>query len=534
MTARIPLLIVLLTTLTAALACPWCQKFGVKETVTAGAPDPGGKFFGKEPPADRTRRYYIAAEPVTWTWAPEGKDTSKSLPLPPPLAENPSAGKIRYVEYTDATFTQRVLDNPKLGLTGPVLRGVTGDYLVVTFHNKGPHPLSLHPHGVKYDKDSEGAYYEPAPGKGAAVAPGATFTYVWHLDALSGPQPGEPSSRSWLYHSHCTGEEELNYGLMGFIIVTDPARARPDGTPSDVDRELAAMFYMFNEAPEDEAEEYAGRGLPDPPQPRPLLKTLELEELGLRSTINGYMFGNHPGLEMREGERVRWYLGGLGEENGMHTVHWHGARIREDGRRVADVVTLLPGETKIADQLADNPGTWQLHCHVSDHMMEGMFANFTVLPKTAPAPPSAFFSAASARQSLRWLTAEANFDASPPVITLRGTVSAYRGYFLRNTPPSFTIAGRSVTLKSTAPDTAEAEGAVWKASPLSKEGVLMSEAMDFTLTLTGPEWREAFTAAGAGRGATAAVEAAAEVTLSGATHRAPLRLHADGGRVRLE
>jgi FtsP/CotA-like multicopper oxidase with cupredoxin domain len=28
--------------------------------------------------------------------------------------------------------------------------------------------------------------------------------------------------------------------------------------------------------------------------------------------------------------------------------------------------------------LADNPGTWLLHCHVADHMMAGMYATYTV------------------------------------------------------------------------------------------------------------------------------------------------------------
>jgi FtsP/CotA-like multicopper oxidase with cupredoxin domain len=28
--------------------------------------------------------------------------------------------------------------------------------------------------------------------------------------------------------------------------------------------------------------------------------------------------------------------------------------------------------------VADNPGTWLLHCHVGDHMDAGMFTTFTV------------------------------------------------------------------------------------------------------------------------------------------------------------
>ena len=28
--------------------------------------------------------------------------------------------------------------------------------------------------------------------------------------------------------------------------------------------------------------------------------------------------------------------------------------------------------------VADNPGTWLLHCHVADHMMAGMYTPFTI------------------------------------------------------------------------------------------------------------------------------------------------------------
>jgi FtsP/CotA-like multicopper oxidase with cupredoxin domain len=31
-----------------------------------------------------------------------------------------------------------------------------------------------------------------------------------------------------------------------------------------------------------------------------------------------------------------------------------------------------------ADMLADNPGTWLLHCHVADHLTAGMTALYTI------------------------------------------------------------------------------------------------------------------------------------------------------------
>jgi manganese oxidase len=189
-------------------------------------------------------------------------------------------------------------------------------------------------------------------------------------------------------------------GLMGCIIVTDLKRARPDGTPNDVDREMPALFMIFNEGhvnPE-EQEEAAKHGQPSDS----LLNSLTLAsgqkpapagagaatnnpaEDTERHTINGYIYGNLPGLEMNEGERVRWYLFGLGSESDLHTPHWHGLRVLEEGVRRTDTVELLPGSMKVADMMADDPGDWLFHCHVEDHMANGMFALVTVHPKDKP------------------------------------------------------------------------------------------------------------------------------------------------------
>jgi len=47
-----------------------------------------------------------------------------------------------------------------LGLLGPVIRGAVGDTLKVTFKNNlKEQAVSMHPHGVWYDKDSEGSPY---------------------------------------------------------------------------------------------------------------------------------------------------------------------------------------------------------------------------------------------------------------------------------------------------------------------------------------------------------------------------------------
>ena len=261
---------------------------GIQPTTTAAMGDVGGKFFGQPPDPARTRHYYISAEARLWDYAPEGRDPVCGMPLPPTLVTNRSGAKVRYLEFTDETFTTRAPVNPRLGILGPVLRGVVGDYLAVTFMNRTAQPLSMHPHGVKYDKDSEGSFYQPQPGRGAAIGSGAKFTYVWKLDESSGPLPDEPSSKGWLYHSHVNGDDESNLGLLGFIIVTDPKRARADGTPVDVDRELAALFMIFDESNLSHADKEAG----EYSKPATRSQNQETVEQGERHAINGYIYGN--------------------------------------------------------------------------------------------------------------------------------------------------------------------------------------------------------------------------------------------------
>ena len=390
--------------------------YDIKPTVTASMGDVGGKYFGQTPDPAKVRHYYIAAEPVQWDFMPLGSDPICGMTPAPNIRAAHTSRKARYFQYTDATFSKRVPQSPQLGILGPVLRGVVGEYIEITFLNRTALTLSMHPHGVKYDKDSEGSYYGNQiqsnvpdkgnhPGLGSAIGPSGKFTYVWYCDAESGPLPTEPSSKGWLYHSHVSGEGEINLGLEGMLIVTDAKRARADGTPNDVDREMPALFMIFNESQTDpEAyERLSGApgqsasnllsSLPGFPGQKSTSAganaSLAAREEGERYAINGMIYGNLSGFEMNEGERVRWYLFALGSESDLHTPHWHGLRVIDEGIRRTDTVELLPASMKVADMVPDNPGDWLFHCHVSEHMAGGMFARVTVFPKSKPAASTA-------------------------------------------------------------------------------------------------------------------------------------------------
>jgi hypothetical protein len=311
-----------------------------------------------------TRHYYIAAEDVTWDYAPSGRDLIHGGIIPKPWTSQTRFLKTRYFEYTDATFTTRKPQPEWLGILGPVIRAEVGDTIVVDFINRGQAPHSMHPHGLRYDKDNEGAMYLPA-GRGGAVSPGGRFTYHWFADAGSGPGPGELSSKVWWYHAHTDEAKETNAGLLGPIIITAKGKANADGTPKDVDREFVALFMLFDQ--------------------------LQGKDLGLFYSINGYIFGNLPGLVMKQGEHVRWYLLGMGSEKDLHSPHWHGKTV-SDKLRTTDVVELLPGSMVTVDMAADNPGTWLFHCHVADHMEAGMMAVYTIYQPSARQCPIRFIS----------------------------------------------------------------------------------------------------------------------------------------------
>lgn len=378
----------------------WWLIFFLVAGVRAGAEEAG--------PGGRLRRYFIAAENVRWNFAPRGNVLAGSMPgdqvdadvwlqrgtdgLPPVFL------KAVFQEYTDATFTRRQARPPEwqhLGILGPLLRAEVGDRFEITLRNNVLFPVSLHPHGVFYPPDSEGAHYpaavRPEGSRGDAVAPGQQYTYHWDVPERAGPGPNDPSSLVWLYHSHVDSMRDASTGLVGTIIVTRRGAARPDGAPRDVDREFVTLFYIFNETLSHYSVSNtrlfaAGTGaaaLADKDEKMAPMVMIPGASMFAASpeanqfAINGFILGNLPRPVMKVGERVRWYLVGLGNETDVHTPHWHGNVVLSDGHRT-DAIALLPASMKVADMVPDSPGVWMYHCHVEDHMMAGMTALYEV------------------------------------------------------------------------------------------------------------------------------------------------------------
>lgn len=362
-----------------------------------------GKAQGK------TRTYYIAADEVNWNYAPSGRDEAMGMPFdkisnlytqPGPHRIGSVYKKAVYREYTDASFSTlkpRPPEEQYLGILGPILRAEVGDTIKVVFKNNASHAYSMHPHGVVYQKDSEGADYNDgtsgADKSDGGVPPGATHIYIWDVAERSGPGPNDPSSVFWLYHSHADELRDVASGLFGGIVVTRRGMALPDGRPKDVDHEFVNIFIAINENESWYLDDNIRDHTTDPKgvnrkefiplTPDGMAGTVVGTGFGdtnIKWSINGYLYGNMPLMTMKQGDHVRWYVASLGDFNNFHTPHWHGNTVVVAGQRT-DVLNLGSAQMVTADMVPDAPGIWLYHCHVSDHMLAGMMARYEVKPR---------------------------------------------------------------------------------------------------------------------------------------------------------
>lgn len=354
----------------------------------------------------KTRIYYVAVDEVNWDYAPSGRDESMGMDFDAVGKGYAESGphqigrinkKAIYREYTDATFTKvkaRLPQEEYLGILGPIFHGEVGDTFKIVFRNNATHPFSMHPHGVLYEKDSEGAdYNDNTTGKDredGCVAPGATHTYTWQVPERAGPGPNDPNSIFWLYHSHCDEIRDVASGLFGGFVVTRRGEALPDGRPKGVDHEFVTMYIAINENQSwylddnirDHCTDPKGVNKDEPGFHTATGFATPIANTGFVSTntkwsINGYIYGNMPMMTMKKGDHVRWYVATLGDFNNGHTPHWHGNTVLVAGQRT-DVLSITSAQMITADMVPDAAGIWLYHCHISDHMLAGMVARYQV------------------------------------------------------------------------------------------------------------------------------------------------------------
>jgi FtsP/CotA-like multicopper oxidase with cupredoxin domain len=227
-------------------------------------------------------------------------------------------------------------------MPGPTLTGEVGDTIVVHFRNADEsldQAVTMHPHGVHYNPEYDGAYLGDFTRAGGFIAPGEEFTYTWECTP--------DSVGVWPYHDHGPNHT-LNSlrGLYGAIIVRPKGAKVPD---------VESVIY-FGSIPQQIT------GIP-----RNIM------------TVNGrWGVGNTPTIRAKVGQDVAFHaIGGDGE---FHTFHVHGHRWKDPSGTFVDNPGFGPNETITARWTEDNPGRWLYHCHVFAHQNAGMAGWYIVEP----------------------------------------------------------------------------------------------------------------------------------------------------------
>ncbi|XP_070772856.1 ferroxidase HEPHL1 [Enoplosus armatus] len=335
-------------------------------------------------------QYFISAEEIEWDYSPERDwelekhhTTSEDSPgnIFVEKGENRIGSrykKVVYREYTDDTFRVQKKRQPNqqhLGIIGPIIKAEVGEQIVITFKNKASRPYSITAHGVR------------ASGAHISVKPGNILELTWDVPQSSGPGVSDPNCISYAYYSSVDFIRDLYSGLLGPLVICRPGTLKgSDRQRGDVEKEFALLFMVHDENQswylDDNIRTYLGVN------PDTFMPDEDFEESNMMHGINGKLYGNLHGLVMMQGQKVDWYLLGMGNEVDMHTVHFHAETFTYKTDRVhrADVFDLFPGTFQTVEMVAGNPGTWLLHCHVTDHIHAGMETTFTIKEKSSHAP----------------------------------------------------------------------------------------------------------------------------------------------------
>ncbi|XP_044875716.1 ferroxidase HEPHL1 [Mauremys mutica] len=333
-------------------------------------------------PYGTMRTYYIAAEEVEWdyapnkTWALSDKDASYGKIFVSPGEDRIGSKykKVVYREYTNGEFTEhkvRSAQEEHLAILGPLIHAEVGESMLIIFKNKAIRPYSITAHGIEEVGSGE------RPGT-LITMPGEINTYRWNVPERSGPGTSDPNCISWVYYSTVNFVKDTYSGLVGPLVICRKGILNEKGLRRDIDREFALLFMVFDENESwylnENIEKYLHKCPDDFNYSKDFLKG------NSKHAINGRLYDNLRGLTMKEGENTNWYLIGMGNEIDIHTVHFHAETFifKTDNDHRADVYDLFPGTFQTIELIADNPGTWLLHCHVADHIHAGMETTFTI------------------------------------------------------------------------------------------------------------------------------------------------------------
>ena len=231
---------------------------------------------------------------------------------------------------------------------GPTIEAVEGDRVRIYVANKLPGSTSVHWHGLLLPNGMDGVGGLTQ----RAIKPGETFRYEFTLR-----QHG-----TYMYHSHHDEMIQMALGTTGLFVIHPrrPPAERPD-------RDFA---FMLSEWRLD-----VGTSRPNPN---------EMTDFNI-FTFNAKAFPGTEPMVARLGDRVRIRIANATAMS-HHPIHLHGYQFRvteTDGgqiptsaQQLETSVLVAIGQSRTIDFVADEPGDWAMHCHMTHHVMNQMGDKF--------------------------------------------------------------------------------------------------------------------------------------------------------------
>ena len=230
---------------------------------------------------------------------------------------------------------------------GPTIEAVEGDRVRIYVTNNLPESTSIHWHGVLVPSGMDGV----AGLSQKNIEPGETYKYEFSLR-----QHG-----TYMYHSHSDDMVQIALGMMGMFIIHPRT---PTGPKVDRDFVLMSSEWRID----------VGTRRPVP---------IEMTDFNVL-TFNGRSFPGTAPLVAKYGDRVRIRFGNLSPME-HHPIHLHGfywkitemdgLPIPEATQQPGNTVLVAVGQTRTVEFIADNPGDWAMHCHMTHHTMNQMGHN---------------------------------------------------------------------------------------------------------------------------------------------------------------
>ena len=228
---------------------------------------------------------------------------------------------------------------------GPTIEAVEGDRIRIYVTNKLSAPTTVHWHGLYLPNGMDGV----GGLNQRSIHSGETFRYEFTLR----------QSGTFMYHSHHDEMTQMAMGMMGMIVV----HPRKPSKDYEVDRDFVIMLSEWKIVP--------GAKRPDPN---------EMADFNIL-TMNAKAYPGTVPLVCKTGERVRIRIGNLSAMD-HHPIHLHGYYFKvtaTDGGRIPvagqwpETTVLVPvGSTRDVEFVADAPGDWAMHCHMTHHVMNQM------------------------------------------------------------------------------------------------------------------------------------------------------------------